>query len=122
MRVDNWKCRVCERDYSQTCVACGGQIPNPSVFGGDICYSPLWSDDADEIYAGSQRVLGLEDPTIDFVICRACFARMNMPSPLMFLEKWIEEDSELVSREECLRVLDRAAGRNIDGSSTGSEG
>jgi hypothetical protein len=100
MRVDNWDCRAVEPEHPRTCVACRGQIPNPDVAWGDLCYSPIWFDDADGIYARSKQVFGLEDPITEFVICKACFTRMNMPSPGLFIEAWIEEDRTLVDREK----------------------
>jgi len=116
MRVAKWTCHVVEGECPLTCPACGEPIPNQDVANGDFCYSPIWADDTEEIVAGIHRALGIEDPVADFFICRTCFSSLHMLSPLLWLEKWVAEDSKMVSRKEALTILDGLGTRSKGGS------
>lgn len=107
MKINKWQCHSIEADFPLTCPACGDPIPKLNVVNGDCCYLPIWSDDFDPMEGAIRASLDIKDPFAEFFLCQTCFMSLNVLPPLMWLAKWIEEDSKMINREKALKSLER---------------
>jgi hypothetical protein len=103
-----WHIFECDPEHHWQCSCCGEGIPPEGcaaaewgfVLGGDLNTT---SDQVDAFAAA----FDVEDPLADFIVCWGCLQAYGHQhgDPLEWLEKYLEEDRRLISREEALRRL-----------------
>lgn len=103
MLLHGWNEIDANPQWPLECSSCHRTFPEGE--GHERYYTPFWNDDNESLAEEFQKVFGM-DPYADFLICKECLEIDACLEPAKWLEKWREEEQGLLSRHECINMLE----------------
>ena len=100
--LHGWTENYVDPECPLECSACPRNFPESDP---ERYYTPSWHDDSDSLAKEFRKTFGV-DPHEDLLICKECLGIGVCLEPGEWLKKWQAEEQGILSRQECLDLLE----------------